>query len=158
MSLEEFKQKSLEEMASCKIDFGRAHMGKDYGEMWNNEKAWCRWFIRTYGTSEKLQHQKLLHYFELQIERLELEMALPDFLDAPEQMIVAPKTKAKAKAKAKAMNHPTPGIETDFIENWDFMDEEPASTTEVEALQDRMATMESMMQEMLNALHSRPNP
>jgi hypothetical protein len=51
--MEKFKMLSLEEMGSSPITFGKAHLGRPYAEIWNQEAKWLQWFVRTYGTSHE---------------------------------------------------------------------------------------------------------
>ena len=64
-----FEQKSLEDMGNCRVSFGKAHMGKSFLEMWENEKHWVKWFVRTYANSQKEEHRKMIIYVEKMVQQ-----------------------------------------------------------------------------------------
>eukprot|EP00435_Cladocopium_sp_Y103_P003138 s2545_g1.t1 len=77
-SLEMFKQKSLEEMGTYRMAFGKVLVGKLYLEVWQNEKTWVKWFCRIYGDSQKEEHPKMLHFVEKMVQQHEQDHGLPD--------------------------------------------------------------------------------
>lgn len=150
--MEEFMLLSMDEMEQCKVNFGQAQKGKSYKEVWDTDRSWRRFIINKYGESPVVEHKKIIYFFQLKIERLELEMNLPDV--EPEQMVMLPK--AKAKAKAQTTN---PNIETASMvsEPWDLMAENETQAV-AQGLQDRMYQVENVMQEVLNHLRQHANP
>ena len=52
-SMMSFKAMSLEEMGQTPITFGKAHVGKNFMEIWTVEKQWLK-PPRTFGASETL--------------------------------------------------------------------------------------------------------
>ncbi|CAL1163657.1 unnamed protein product, partial [Cladocopium goreaui] len=144
--MEKFKMLSLEEMGSSPITFGKAHLGRPYAEIWNQEAKWLQWFVRTYETSQKIDHMKLLHYVTLMIERSETETPTE-----PSQMPV-PRTKPKPKSQpAQMVSEISDGEEDTWLE----MQNPPTySLTAMEseniiALQTRMNHLEGAVSEIL---------
>ena len=78
-----FEQKSLEDMGNCRVSFGKAHVSKSFLEMWENEKHWVKWFVRTYADSQKEEHRKMIIYVEKMVQQQESQQGLPP-LDTPE--------------------------------------------------------------------------
>ena len=155
--LESFKRKSLEEMHAEPITFGRAHLGKTFLEVWTNEPRWLKWFLKTYESSSKTDHLRLIHYCSVMIERIELEASLPEM--EPEQMPVVPKAKPKPKARPAtqigSMEPPAefPRSDEEDLESWGAVP--PIETDEnISALQQRMLHMENAMTEVLSHLRA----
>jgi len=149
--MEKFKMLSLEEMGSSPITFGKAHLGRPYAEIWNQEAKWLQWFVRTYETSQKIDHMKLLHYVTLMIERSETETPTE-----PSQMPV-PRTKPKPKSQpAQMVSEISDGEEDTWLE----MQNPPTySLTAMEseniiALQTRMNHLEGAVSEILGLLRN----
>lgn len=91
-SVEAFEMKSLEEMGNNRVSFGRAHVGKSFLEMWETEKNWVKWFIRTYADSQKEEHRKMVIYVERMVQQQEAEQGLPPMdMPEPQQGIVQPR-------------------------------------------------------------------
>eukprot|EP00435_Cladocopium_sp_Y103_P003257 s1712_g1.t1 len=157
-SLDAFKAKSLEAMGAYPVTFGKTHLGKSYIEIWSSQSKWLQWFIKTYEQSTKIEHQKLLHFTTLMIERAELEQT--------QEIHQMPVAKAKAVPKAKIMPMPAGMSEIDLEEGDDDvwltaeMANQPnyAATPVMEenmnALQGRMDHMESALGEILNHLRT----
>ena len=149
--LEKFKKLSLEEMGSSPITFGKAHLGRPYAEIWNQEAKWLQWFVRTYETSQKIDHMKLLHYVTLMIERSETET-----LTEPSQMPV-PRPKPKPKSRPAQM---VSEISDEEEDTWLEMQNPPTySLTAMEseniiALQTRMNHLEGAVSEILGLLRN----
>ena len=149
--MEKFKMLSLEEMGSSPITFGKAHLGRPYAEIWNQEAKWLQWFVRTYETSQKIDHMKLLHYVTLMIERSETETPTE-----PSQMPV-PRPKPKPKSQpAQMVSEISDGEEDTWLE----MQNPPTySLTAMEseniiALQTRMNHLEGAVSEILGLLRN----
>ena len=68
----DFSHLSLSQLEETKVDFGQAHLGRTYREMWLNHQEWLLWFAGRYEKSGKESHQKILHYVQLMVERAEL--------------------------------------------------------------------------------------
>ncbi|CAL1169126.1 unnamed protein product [Cladocopium goreaui] len=148
--LEKFKKLSLEEMGSSPITFGKAHLGRPYAEIWNQEAKWLQWFVRTYETSQKIDHQKLLHFVSLMIERSEMEATTE-----PSQM---PVTRPKPKPKSQ----PTQMVAeiSDEEDAWLEMPNPPTyslnamESENIIALQTRMNHLEGAVSEILGLLRN----
>ena len=160
-----FEQKTLEEMGNNRIAFGKAHVGKTYLEMWENEKAWMKWFIRTYSDSQREEHRKLIIYVEKMVQQHEIDNGLPPLEESETQQgIVQPRCKVlpKAKASAHMMNHATTDAMTvmseDPNEPWDVM--EPIHTMpmnlqyqeDMNVMQNRVLAVENALTEILSLL------
>lgn len=63
---------SLEQMEKQVMDFGKAHVGKCYRQMWEQEQAYISWFVSHYQASTKLEHRKFLQYITCKVDRAEL--------------------------------------------------------------------------------------
>ena len=164
-SVEAFEAKSLEEMGNSRVSFGRAHVGKSFLEMWENEKAWVKWFIRTYADSQKEEHRKMVIYVEKMVQQHETDQGLPPLdLPEPHQGIVQPRCKGYPKAKAapaSASNMPADVMTVmseDLFDPWDVM--EPMTREvhrdplpeEVQALQTRVLSIENALTEILSLM------
>eukprot|EP00435_Cladocopium_sp_Y103_P024627 s655_g6.t1 len=156
-SLETFKNKSLEEMGQYTVTFGKTHLGKPYIEVWSSQMRWLQWFTKTYEGSAKVEHQKLLHYTALMIERAELEMG-----EDAQQQPVRPVPKTKAMPKAKSLPMPTAiDLEDDDLWLAAEMESQPSYVVDhmtqesMSALQGRMSQVENALGEILN--HIRTN-
>ena len=70
----EFRQLPFEEMCNQKVDFGRAHAGKTYLQVWHQEPSWVKWIVKNYEGSDKLEHKKFLQFVELMVDMEEKGM------------------------------------------------------------------------------------
>ena len=144
--MEKFKMLSLEEMGSSPITFGKAHLGRPFAEIW--KAKWLQWFVRTYETSQKVDHMKLLHYVTLMIERSEMEARTE-----PSQMPV-PRPKPKPKSQPAAMVSEI----SDEEDAWLEMQNPPTyslnamESENIIALQSRMNQLEGAVSEILGLL------
>ena len=158
--LAEFRQLPFEEMCNHKIDFGRAHAGKKYLEVWHQEPSWVKWFVKTYESSDKLEHRKFLQFIELMIE-MEEKGTTPNYvLEQRDRARLTQMPVAKAKAKMSAQ--PRASQDTleqmfgeDYIEDWMEMNS-GINTETIDALQARMLTMENAMTEILQHIRHEP--
>ena len=146
-----FKEMSLEEMGLTQVAFGKAQMGKTYVEVWESESSWLRWFVKTYESSNKVEHQKLIWYTQLRIERAELEMesAAPMTSSQMPLMPLSAKAKAHPRSTAQVLLEDTPAPEY-----WEETEVNMATNEHVQVLQQRMTNMENAMQEILSAVRS----
>ena len=160
-----FEQMTLEEMGNCKIAFGKAHVGKSYLEMWEQEKSWMKWFIRTYSDSQREEHKKLIIYVEKMVQQLEISNGLPTLEETETQQgIVQPRCKVHPKAKASA--HMTNQAHFDAMtimsedpnDPWDVMEQihtMPVTMQHQEdmnAMQNRVLAVENALTEILSLL------
>ena len=148
--LEKFKKLSLEEMGSSPITFGKAHLGRPYAEIWNQEAKWLQWFVRTYETSQKIDHQKLLHFVSLMIERSEMEATTE-----PSQMPV-PRPKPKPKSQPAQMVAEISDEEDAWLEmpNPPTYSLNAMESENIIALQTRMNHLEGAVSEILGLLRN----
>jgi len=159
------EQKTLEEMGNCKIAFGKAHVGKSYLEMWETEKGWMKWFIRTYSDSHREEHRKLIIYVEKMVQQLEIDNGLPTLEETETQQgVVQPRCKVLPKAKASA--HMTNQAHVDAMtvmsedpnDPWDVMEQihtMPVTTQfqeDMNAMQNRVLAVENALTEILSLL------
>ena len=160
-SLDTFKALSPEQMDATPISFGKAHLGKTYRQMWDQEVHCVQWFVRTFESSGKLEHQKLIHYVTMMVERMELETE-SEFRQVPQ-----PKVKAKAKsmpAHTVPLNPKTEEEEEAWMEsmplyvpmnvNTENIHALQQHTENIHALQHRMSGVENAVGEILNLLRS----
>ena len=144
-----FKEMTLEEMGHVPITFGKAHVGKSFMEIWTLEKKWLMWFIRTYQTSTKPEHMKLVIYTERMVEQAEQESQ-----SSHRQMpVTQPRPKPKAKTQALTpVETPVPEVinEEPWMES-DLIYVPPSvHQEEINQLQSRMANLEGALHEILS--------
>jgi hypothetical protein len=144
-----FKEMTLEEMGHVPITFGKAHVGKNFMEIWTLEKKWLMWFIRTYQTSTKPEHMKLVIYTERMVEQAEQESQ-----SSHRQMpVTQPRPKPKAKTQALTpVETPVPEVinEEPWMES-DLIYVPPSvHQEEINQLQSRMANLEGALHEILS--------
>ena len=155
MSLAEFQQLPIEEQGQQLVKFGKAHTGKTYEQLWENEPQYVKWFVSKYQTSTKGEHQLLIHYINRRIEDLEQqeEVQVPTHCTTP----------AKPKAKAGASSAQMPVTRRDLEDfqadqSWEPIGEvieEPETIyADMAALQNRMLSLESALQEVVAHLRS----
>jgi len=154
-SLDAFKTLPLEQMDATPISFGKAHLGKTYRQVWDQEIRWVQWFVRTFEGSGKLEHQKLIHYVTMMVERVELETE-SEFRQLPQ-----PKVKAKAKSMPAHTVPIDPEAEEEEeawlqaeMESMPTYMPENVNTENIHALQHRMSGVENAVGEILNLLRS----
>ena len=145
--LERFQKMSLEEMSQEVITFGKAHQGKTFAHMWENEKAWVKFMIATYVQSPKVEHQKFMIYADLMIERKELEQESNKGTTQMSRSLGNP-VKARAKAKgypsSSTKNPPLENLSWDDSEShWELADPQEETALEIQVLQSRMLHMEN---------------
>ena len=63
---------SLQDLMEKKISFGKAHHGKTFEEVWQNEQTWVSWFVNRFANSTKAEHVIFLKFVELKVERAEI--------------------------------------------------------------------------------------
>ena len=83
--LEAFKLLSLDEMGQAKIDFGSAHLGRTYSEIWEKEGKYVKWFQASYHSLNKVNHQKFIHYISLRVTYAEHQLGLNSLNLQPSQ-------------------------------------------------------------------------
>ena len=160
-----FEQKTLEEMCNCRIAFGKAHVGKSYLEMWETEKGWMKWFIRTYSDSHREEHRKLIIYVEKMVQQLEIDNGLPTLEETETQQgIVQPRCKVLPKAKASAYMTNQAHLDAmtvmseDPNDPWDVMEQihtVPVTMQyqeDMNAMQNRVLAVENALTEILSLL------
>ena len=144
---------NLEELQECRIDFGKAHLNKQFKEM-TGELKYLTWFAETYGSSQKISHVKFLRFIELHLNKIENQMNHAS-------------SKAKAKPKAKAMGTNVPRAQdrpeiphdpwhpSSDEEELESVPWEPVTHgEEMNQMNNRMSEMESALQQILNHLNS----
>ena len=163
-SVEAFQQKSLEDMGNYRVTFGRSHVGKSFLEMWQNEKTWVKWFVRTYGDSQKDEHRKMISFVEKMVQQHEQDQGLPPLTgDEPHQGIVQPRCKGHPKSKAAPTAPQMQGdhmtvMSEDPMDPWDVMEpmtlghQAEGLQEEVMGLQNRMTSMENALTEILSLI------
>ena len=156
---EAFKLLSLDEMGQTKIDFGSAHLGRTYSEMWEKEAKYVRWFQASYHSSNKVNHQKFIHYISLRVTYAEHQLCLnsQDPRPSPSQRPLHPAI--KSNAKAKPIQEVTPQDLADLAEDesWEPVQEieiQPEIYTEMAAMDTRLQTIEGAMQEIIAHLRA----
>ena len=156
--LEAFKLLSLDEMSQAKIDFGSAHLGRTYSDMWEKEGKYVKWFQASYS-SNKVNHQKFIHYTSLRVTYAEHQLGLnsQDLQPSPSQRPLHPAV--KSKAKAKPIQEVTPQDLADLAEDesWEPVQEieiQPGIFTEMAAMDTRLQTIEGAMQEIFAHLRA----
>jgi hypothetical protein len=120
----DFSHLSLNQLEETRVDFGQAHSGKTYREMWVNHQDWILWFTGRYEKSGKESHQKMLYYIQLMIEKAEMNGT-----NVPLTKGTAPKSSmAMTKAKAMPKRAMQPPVEATSV--WDATEEEYEIFTE----------------------------
>ena len=155
-SVEAFEMKTLEDMGNYRVTFGKAHVGKSFSEMWENEKSWMKWFIRTYSDSQRDEHPRLFIYVEKMVQKHEAENGLPEI----QQGVVMPRCKMQPKAKCQPSTMTQGQIDAmtvmseDPNDPWDVMEQIPMSSYQEEMLsmQNRVCVMENAVNEILSPL------
>ena len=148
---EAFKLLSLDEMGQAKIDFGSAHLGRTYSEMWEKEGKYVKWFQASYHSPNKVNHQKFIHYISLRVTYAEHQLGLnsQDLQPSPSQRPLHPAI--KSKAKAKPIQEVTPQVLADLAkdESWEPVQEieiQPEIYTEMAAMDTRLQTIGAMQE------------
>lgn len=141
------------ELSQCVITFGDVHVGKKYKEM-PQDVRYVTWFAGRYKDSQKPEHVKFLRFLELHVKHLE-ENKSPTNKDSI-------KEKPVPKAKNAPSTETVPIESDDESEKWSHCGNPPPMTpdqTEFMALQNRLAQMETVMQQVLMHLsQSQGNP
>ena len=158
-----FEQKSLEDMGNCRVSFGKAHMGKSFLEMWENEKHWVKWFVRTYANSQKEEHRKMIIYVEKMVQQASKGFHLWT-CQSPNKGIVQARCKGISKAKAAlASAHNGPAgtmtvMSEDPYDPWDVMGpvhmghQQNHLPNNVQELQNRVVSIENALSEILSLI------
>eukprot|EP00435_Cladocopium_sp_Y103_P052412 s757_g16.t1 len=116
----DFSHLSLSQLEETKIDFGSTHLGRTYREMWLDHQDWILWFASRYEKSGKENHQRVLHYIGLMIERAELTGTRIPMQRGMGMSVQQPAGKSKAKAMPKKIPHPP----AEQMSIWDAEEEE----------------------------------
>eukprot|EP00435_Cladocopium_sp_Y103_P019157 s1780_g4.t1 len=172
--MEEFRQMAFQDLCHQKVDFGRAHAGKSYLQVWHQEPSWVKWIVKTYEGSDKLEHKKFLWFIELMVGMEEKGMTpsaiLEEHTRARAQMPIPTMTKAKAKGQARpsqelmvSMQAAEAEAEAAEIETEEWINmasmASDAQTEVIDALQARMLNLEGAMTEILQHIrHSQSEP
>ena len=182
---EDLSKYSIEQLQNMVVDFGNTHKGKTYGTMWRDQQSWVKWFLQHYGTSKKAAHRRIAHYFQLEIERCELEGSRIPLTDAQgsQQLPVTPGPKAKAKGQAKTQicrpvepRAPSPDmqlvldplteefswepVDHNVVEDFVNVDDPNyvGVTAEINVLTERMNAIESMLSQVVGHLQNSHSP
>ena len=140
----------LLEMGQTKIDFGSAHLGRTYSEMWEKEAKYVKWFQASYHSSNKINHQKFTHYISLRVTYAEHQLGLnsQDPQPSPSQRPLHPAIKSKAKAKPIQEVAPQDLADLAEDESWEPVQEieiQPEIHTEMAAMDTRLQTIEGAL-------------
>lgn len=104
--LPEVEGQSIQQLESKVIEFGQAHVGKTFLEVWQKEQRWVTWFVQHFQKSTKTSHRTFLHYVNLMVERAELTgepvMVTPAEADLQPINTTTGKGHGKSLPKAKA--------------------------------------------------------
>ena len=153
--IEQIMAMPLEDLRKYPIDFGRAHLGKLYGEMVKDTK-YLAWFAETYKHSQKISHIRFLRFIELYLNEIEGQFHHTQ-----------PKSRAKAKAKATSKGqtselkvnlphdpwHPSSDEDVEAMSStWEPVRASPEIEEEMTMMRDRMGEMENMMKQVLSLL------
>lgn len=141
VSLESIRALKYEDLQNRAMDFGKSKLGLPFREVIQDNR-YVSWFVKSYGTSQKPTHVRLLHFVKLHVERLERTNS------------------TRPKSKALPRNVPTsktPGSPSSSeqepeeleISSWEQVHPQEQ---EVAALQERVGNMENMMQQILSHL------
>ena len=142
--LEPISHLGLEELKIMPMDFGKAHAGKTFQEIWDTNPSWIKWFLAHYASSQKTEHRRMIRFIHLKIEESEAETPQPAAKSLPRALGARPKSTA-----APSQTTETPG-ETEFEMMYEAPWANPAETKEdINALQARMLNLETAMQRML---------
>lgn len=162
--LSDIEHYTLEELGEMVVDFGSTHKGRSYRHMWELEQGWILWFTQHYSKSTKLSHRLMIKYIEKQVEMAENwnhQVPVYPVMDKTKNMAKAKSMPATAKAKSPAAPSYKPfkpdmmdEAEFDMLQEWELqqhLDGETMTTlqADVMTLQDRMANMEGMIQQVL---------
>ena len=163
----DFSHLSFSQLEETKVDFGQAHLGRTYREMWLNHQEWLLWFAGRYEKSGKESHQKILHYVQLMVERAELSgTRIPVHKGVPSSVkTVKPKAKTWPKKLAQPPNETISVWDADEMEEFEmYGDEIEAGMSVVAAtegpspnvahLEARMLSMENALSQILLALEN----
>ena len=160
-SMEEFKSLSFEEKCQQTVTFGKTHVGRNFLDMYHNEPKWMKWFLRTYESSQKLDHMKLRHFVQIMLEQEEKGETLPTLAMTEPALQMPMFAKAKARPRDQAPVHHLPeemnqhqAMQPD-ADDWSLASMAPEPNEMITALQARMGHMENAMTEILN--HIRQN-
>ena len=139
-TVEQILTMKFADLKDCTIQFGKTHVGRTYESMMTETK-YMMWFAETYKHSKKPQHVKFLRFIQLMVEDMEKKH-------------VENKAKSKAAPKPRASNVPIDLEESDSAEEvgWDQVPAE--NPIELMAMQNRMAEMEVVMQQILAHLRT----
>lgn len=173
--LPEVEGLSIHQLENRRIEFGKAHLGKTFLEVWQGDQRWITWFVQHYQNSQKLTHRTFLHYVNLMVERAELTgepiMVTPAKADLQVNNLTTgkgrgkslPKAKAKsvtARPKAQARSEHAQEFEDLMANNFEFeedmasfeMIEQPAP--DVSHLETRMLHLESALTRVIQHLEA----
>ena len=162
---QELETMSYEQLMQLPIKFGSAKIGQTYEEIINTDPKYCQWFLKTFASSSKIEHQEFRYVLQLWIERMELENGAP----STQGDLTNPVAKAKSKAKAKAHSrrgsaHGAPsqipvhlpdndlvnGIDED--EAWDELTMPVSPTTDMNA--QRINQLEGVLNQVVSQLQA----
>ena len=160
-SLEEFKSLTFEEKCQQTVAFGKTHVGRTFLDMYLNEPKWMKWFLKTYDSSQKMDHQKLRHFVQIMVEQEERGETIPTMCTQEPSLQMPMIAKAKARPRDRV---PSPSMAEEMAQphmmqqdadEWSLASMAPESNEMITALQARMGHMENAMTEILN--HIRQN-
>ena len=139
----------LADLSKQKVDFGRAHLGKTFLQIWEEEQKWLTWFLRTYGDSSRPSHQALIQFARLKTAELESDASfdpgvLPRSPAMAHQAPVVPKTKVKSQSSLAKE------------EGWEMSEPEIDLEQQVTVLSSRMDNMEGAIQQILQVVQAWP--
>jgi hypothetical protein len=148
------KKMTFEELGCQTVLFGEAKKGQKFSEVVQKDPAYCRWFLKKWGTSPKPEHRMFCQYLTLWVEQKELTLGLDTVEETPagnppESSCVYPKAKAKSHGKP-SMPPVTIDLELEDEECWDRLSQ-PMLLKENENAQ-RLDHLEGVLSEIVNQL------
>ena len=151
-----FDHLSLKDLEESTIDFGQTHRGKTYLEMWNRHQDWIGMFVNHSQKSGKENHQKVIHFIQLKIERAELTgEGIPQHA-GPKMSHMKPKMKAKVACRKQQMpaEIPIPEMEEEgdlfeFLPEAEMDAQSVALMENVQLPENRVDQMEAVLSRIL---------
>ena len=152
---------SLQEHGQLTITFGTKAKGKRFEELLETNPSYVKWCCEHLSDSTKLDHRIFLRYVERVINQAEEIAAIEKALEEPTDGLRHPsggRTIMRAGSKAKAVPRPK-ATASDEDDRWDMISEPSAAIqTEVNALNQRMTHMETMLQQLVHHLSTQSSP
>lgn len=147
--LKEVMKMTMKDLEKETIQFGKTHVGRTFGSM-KDETSYLTFFAGKFKNSNKIEHVKFLRFIQLHVEQMEKNAGTHKTKDKGKNS-----STATAKKKKEESEPDLSSISSE--DDWEHPPTTEVTSLELMTMQNRMAQMEVVMQQILSHITQNQN-